>query len=155
MVAARRTLRSIDIAGIDPDQPDLLILPPVKLGHSGYRARGHRMIASKHDRNFARLQSFQHLVGVFGTGRGDLFQIFGVRVPFLLLLGNRDGNIATVLHHMAEGFQTSLQTSHADRRWSHIYAAPRLSQVERYTGHPNLLGNDAGERCRGWCHGKF
>ena len=129
-ISAWGTLRSIDVTvRVNPDQPDFLILPPVKLGHSGYRAGGDRMIAPQHDWNFPRLQRFDHQFSMFDAGRGDLFQIFGVRMSFLLLLSNGDGNIATVLHHMAQGLQTSLQTSHANRRWPHIYTAAGLSQV--------------------------
>ena len=88
---------------INPDQPDLLILSPVKLGHPSHRARSDRVVAPQNDRNFTRLQSFDDLFGVLGAGCSDLFQIFGVRMPFLLLLSNRHGNIATILHDMPEG----------------------------------------------------
>src|SRR5438876_350309 len=45
------------------------------------------------------------------AGCSDLFQIFGVRMSFFFLLGNGDGDVPAILHHMAQGFQTSLQTS--------------------------------------------
>jgi hypothetical protein len=47
-IATRRRFGSVDVSmRIDPDEPDPLVLPPVKLRHSRNRSRGHRMIPTQ------------------------------------------------------------------------------------------------------------
>src|SRR5437773_1634792 len=89
---------------------------------------------------------------MLGASRSDFFQVFRVRIAFLLLLGNGDGNIAAVFHHVAQGFETRLQPSNANSRRTHVYASAGLAQVERNADDTNLFGADTGEGCSGWSH---
>src|SRR2546429_9668795 len=86
------------------------------------------------------------------TGCSDFLQIFRVGIAFLLLLGNGDGNIAAVFHHVAQGFETRLQASNADGRRAHVHASARLTEVERNANNTNFLGAYAGEGCSGGCY---
>ena len=68
-----------------------------------------------------------HEFRMFGAGCSDLFQIFCMRVAFLLLLGDGDGNVSGVFNNVAERFQARFEASDPDRRRSHIDATARLA----------------------------
>src|SRR5437899_11981597 len=86
------------------------------------------------------------------TGCSDFLQIFRVGIAFLLLLGNGDGNIAAVFHHVAQGFETRLQPSNANSRRTHVHASAGLTEVDGNADDTNFFGADAGEGCRCEAH---
>ena len=90
-VSAGRRVRRVDVGvRVDPDQAHLLILPAVKFGDARHRSGGHGMISAQRQRNLSRLQRLDHQFRMLGAGRGNLLQIFGVRVAFFFLFRNRD-----------------------------------------------------------------
>ena len=140
---------------IDPKQPNLLPLPPVKFRDARYRSRRHRMIPSQHQRNLPRLQRLQNKVRALHAGRGNFLKIFCAGRAFFFLFRNRNRNIARVLDHMSDRLQPSLQPSHAHRRRTHIHATARLSKVKRNANNPNLSRIDAAERSSAQRHIQF
>src|SRR5437764_12554840 len=88
-VAAGRAGRSVDVAmGIDPDEPDALLLPAVKFRHTAHSSCCNGMIASKNQRNHSSPQTLQNQLGLFPTGRSDLLQLPRFRTAFFLRLGD-------------------------------------------------------------------
>ena len=85
---------------------------------------------------------------MFGAGRGNFLQIFGVAVAFFFLFGDGDRDIATVFDHVAECFEAGFESGHPHRGWSHVHAAARLAEIEWDTDNANLSGgNVSGSRC--------
>ena len=57
-VAARRGVGRVHVGvRVDPEQTDLLLLPPVELGHAGDGSRSDRVIAAENQRDLARLRA--------------------------------------------------------------------------------------------------
>jgi hypothetical protein len=64
-----------------------------------------------------------------------------------LLFRDGNGNVSSVLDDMPKLFEARFEPGHADRRGSHVYAAPGLTEVEWNPDNTEFLGVDAG--CRG------
>ena len=122
-----------------------MILAAVELGDAGDGAGGHGMIAAERQRDFSGLERLDHQFGMFRAGGGDFFQIFGVRVAFFFLLGNGDGDVATVFDVVPERFEPRFEAGDANGRWAHVDAAARLAEVERNADDANFPGSDVGE----------
>src|SRR5271156_2729055 len=147
-VSAGRAIGCIDVGvSVNPDKADVLVLTAIELRHACNRSRSNGMIATQSNRHLAGFQRLDHEFCMLGAGCGDLLQILCMRIAFLLLLGNSDGHISGVFNNVPKRLQTRLEPSDAHRRGTHIYAAARLTEVERYTDDANLPGRDAGE---GW-----
>ena len=151
-VAAGRGFRGIDVGvGVDPDQADRLVLSAVELGDAGDRAGCHGMIPAKRQWDFPGLERLDHELRMFRAGGGDLFQIFGVRVAFFFLLGNGDGDVATVFDLVPESFQPRFEAGYAYGRGAHVDSSARLAEIKRNADDTNFPGRDVGRagRC---CH---
>ena len=81
-------------------------------------------------------------LGFLGAGVGDLLEVFGVRIAFGLGLGQGDGNVADVLHVVAERLELGFEAGDAHRRRTHVHAAARLPKVERHADDADVLGFD-------------
>ena len=127
-VAAGRGLGRVDVGmGVNPDQPDLLLLhAPLlaeKLGHPGHRPGRDGMVSAQHQRKFSRFQRLHHDLRVLGARGRDFFQVLGVRIARFLLLRDGDSKIAAVFHHMAQFFQARFKSGHAHGGRAHINTA--------------------------------
>src|SRR2546421_5256245 len=126
-VATWRSLRRIKVTvRVDPDQADLRSLPAVKFRDTGDSSGSYRIIATDHQRHHSLLKALQYQLGLFHAGGGNLFQILGARVAFLLHLGDSDIYISCIFYTMSEGLQARFEAGNADCRWTHIYATTRL-----------------------------
>ncbi len=148
-IARGRGLRRVDVrVRVNPDQPDVLPLAPVVLGHPAHRAGGNRVISADRQRSLLLLQRVQNLLGQLGAGGRDLAQVAGVRIAKVLLLGQGDADVARILHHVAQRLQLGLQSGHA-----HAPRAPcplRAAAAPRSSGTPitqMLLLDYVGKRC--------
>src|SRR5579863_7817484 len=94
---------------------------------------------------------------MLGASCGNLFQIFCVRVAFLLLFGDCDGHVPGVFNHMPKRLQSGLEAGYANCGRSHIHAAARLAEVEGHTNDADLTGSDArrGDVCHGFSRNKI
>ncbi len=97
------------------------------------------MVAAEDQRNVATVEAFDHQLGVLGARRCDFFQILCVRIAFLFLLGDRDGDVAGVFYDVAERFEACFQPGDAHRRGPHVHAAARRAQIERHTDDADFL----------------
>ena len=105
------------------------------------------MVPPKSQGNLPRLERLDDQLRMLGTGGSNLLQILRVRVPFFLLLGNGDRDIAPVLNLVPKLFEPRFKSGDAHRRRPHVDAATRLAKVQRDPNHPNFLGSDVGGRC--------
>ena len=152
-VSAGRAVGRVDVGvSVDPDQANFLVLTTIKFRYARNRPRRDGMIAAQSNRHLAGFQRLHHEFRVLGAGRGDLLQIFCVGIAFFLLLGNGDGDVSGVFDNVTERLQSRFETSDPHCRGTHIDAAARLAEVERYTDDTNLAGRDAGEGWRDGCH---
>ena len=146
-VAAGRGLGRVHVAvRVDPDQPDLLILLAVELGHARDRSGRNRVVATEHERDFAGFERFHDQFGALGAGGGDFFQIFRVGGAFLFLFGDGDGDVAAVFDVVADGFEARFEAGDTNGRGAHVDAAARLAEIEWDADDADLLWGDAGER---------
>ena len=74
-----------------------------------------------------------------------------MRVAFFFLLGNGDGDVATVFDLVPESFQTRFETGYAHGRWAHVDSSAGLAEIKRNADDTNFPGRDVGRagRC---CH---
>ena len=107
------------IPGVDDERS-----PEESSCHARHRSRSHGMVSAENKRKFAGLQRLQDHVCMFGAGGGDFLQIFGPWIALFLLLGDGDGNITAVFHHVPKRLQTGLQSGHADSGRAHIHTTP-------------------------------
>jgi len=133
---------------VNPDQPNVLALAPVVFGHPAHRAGRKRVIAADGERSLALLQRVQHLLGQFGAGGRDLAQVACLRIAEVLLLGQRDADVARILDLVASA--SSLTWSPATRSADGPMSTPRRCWP-RSSGTPMtrirfliMSGNDAG-----------
>ena len=101
------------------------------------------MIASQDDRHYARLQSFDNQLRLFGAGGCNLFQILRVRIADFLLFRDGHRDIARIFDDVAELLEASLKPRNANRGGSHVHAAPRLPKIKWHAYDANLLRADA------------
>ena len=106
------------------------------------------MIASEDYRRLASFQRLQHQLGLLGASGGDFSEVLGARIAFFLLLGNSNGDVPGIFDDEAQRLETSLQASHAHRRWAHVHAPARLAEIERDADHANFLARKVGSCCR-------
>ena len=57
--------------GVDPEQPDVLVLAAVELRDAGDTARSDGVIAAENDRSHAFGERLQHHIGDASAGLGD------------------------------------------------------------------------------------
>jgi hypothetical protein len=107
-VAAGRTVGSVDVGvRVDPDEADASGSAAIELGNPSHGACGHRVIAAQDERHLPGFERLEHQFGVLGAGGGDFFQIFRVRIAFLLLFGDGHGDVAAVFHHVSQSFESA------------------------------------------------
>ena len=146
-VAARRRVGRVHVGvRVDPEQADFLVLPAVELGDARNGSGSDRMISAENQRNFAGFQRLQHEVGALGAGGGDFLEVFGAGGAFFLLLGDGDGNVASIFDDVPDGFKARFESGNADRGRPHVNAAPGLAKIERNADHTDVARGDAAER---------
>jgi hypothetical protein len=96
------------------------------------------VISANHQWNLTGFEGFLNQVGFLRARLRNLFQILGVRRAFLLLFGDSNGYVTRIFDVMADLFQSRFETGYADRRWSHVDAPARLTQVERNADYANF-----------------
>jgi hypothetical protein len=111
------------------------------------------MISAENQGNFAGFEGPQDQFRALGAGGRNLLEILRVGGAFLLLFRNGDGDIASILDDVANGFEARFESSDADGGWAHVDAAPRLAEVEGDSDDADLLGGDGTEgRVGSWRH---
>jgi hypothetical protein len=102
------------------------------------------VIHAKAQRDSAGFERFENQVRVLGAGRGNFFQVLGIRRAFFFLLGNRDRHVATVFHFVTESFKARFETGYANRRRSHVDATAGLAKIERNSDDTNSASRNVG-----------
>ena len=68
------------------------------------------------------------------------FRYFALRIACRLGFGQRDRDVACILHDVAESLELGFQSGNAHGRGPHVDAAARLAEVERHADDADLLG---------------
>ncbi len=157
-VAAGAGLRRVHVGvGVDPEQAHLLAVLAMKLRGAGDGSDGDGMIAAEHQRKFPVVERPFHLGRQAHAGVGDLGEIARVGRPFGMSFGLGDGDVAQILHLIAERSDAGVEIGHANRGSAHIHAAAPGAQIERRSDDGDLrwshdsafLRDESGRACAG------
>ena len=133
-VAGRRCVRRVDVGvRVDPENADLLVLPPVELRDTGDRSCGERVVSAEHERRTAFFKRLHNGFRGAGASVGNLLEIAGVHIAKGLRLGNLDADIAAVDDLVPQGLKPCFEPGDTHGGWAHVDAAAAGPQVQRYS----------------------
>ena len=120
----------VDVAvGVDPEEAQLLPLPPAEGGDARHGARGDRVVAAEHQRKVAAGHDPIDLLARHRRRADDLGEVARVHVADLELLHVLDGDVAVVHDRVPQLAQPVLDPGDPDGGRPHVHAPPAGAEV--------------------------
>src|SRR5271155_3810789 len=101
------------------------------------------MVAAEDEWNLAGFEGLQDHIGALYTRGRDFLEVFCMGRAFLFLLGDGDGDVASVLDRVSDGFEARFKSGDTDGGRTHVNPAAGLAKVKRDADDTNLARSDA------------
>jgi 4-aminobutyrate aminotransferase len=137
-VAGGRAGRRVHIpVCINPQQSYRQLAATRERGGGCDRSCGEAVIAAEHDWNRTGIERFERTLVDALAHASDLVDEFLVRIAVVLGFRNRDGHVSCVNYGMPKLCDFLSETGNAQRRRTHIDAAPVSTKIERHPDEVN------------------